>query len=150
LYFFQPAEKYLNKEKQDMFEAKEQNLEGIAHVEQIAGKLRSKECMEVMMSESMGGNAGHNRLAVNALADCRTGELAAFGNPQTMDRQLRENPRYALVTFLYDMGDVVARFRGQKGAPEGFVEVRFGQPLAPEAEANLKQAVERLKGNLSS
>ncbi len=48
--------------------------------------------------ESIGGNAGAGRFAVNALVDPKTGQIKAVGNPQNIPSGIKD--RYTRVTFL--------------------------------------------------
>lgn len=114
------------------------------HIQNIVRALESSEFQRNAMSESMGGNAGEGRLAVNAFADIETGEVILFGNIQDIRKEIRDNPKYAEVTFIcaLDIKQPNLKFvRVISGDPLG-----FGRKISGNAMANLEEAVKLANG----
>lgn len=70
----------------------------------IVSQFESQEFCDVWANESIGGNAGSNRAAINSFVDKETGEIIMFGNIQDIPDGIRHNRAFSEVTFLYDLG----------------------------------------------
>ena len=74
-------------------------------IQTIVEQLEEKGWMKVVLvNESIGGNAGRNRAAINGFARRDTGEIVAWGNLQDIEDDIRNSPDNTSVTFLYDFG----------------------------------------------
>ena len=71
--------------------------------------LSSSAFSSQMGKESMGGNAGKWRVAVNTMASSQTGEILQIGNIQDIDPVLRSDPNNMVLSFLVDFrtGEIV-------------------------------------------
>lgn len=115
-------------------------------IQTIVEQLEEKGWMQVLLNESIGGNAGHNRAAINGFARRDTGKIVAWGNIQDIEDGVRNNPDNASVTFLYDFGTSFEAIRRKllpnEIVPEYFVDVA-GSNLSADALANLREAIKR-------
>ena len=111
-----------------------------AAIQQIMAALQSDEFFDVAGEESIGGNAGQGRKAINAFANCETGEIVQFGNPQDIDQEVRDSQHYGIVTFVEKLRLT------QTDEPSHIEEVIAREEVfSPTAIANLTEAVTRLK-----
>lgn len=98
----------------------------------------------MLNTESVGGNAGRNQIAINAVVSRHTGEVRAFGNPQVISRDILQSPENAEVTFVYEAGNAVQRILGRADTfePGYFAAVRAGG-CSDTVIQNLNEAMER-------
>ncbi len=108
-------------------------------VRYIVKKFRERSWEKVLMEESIGGNAGSNKAAINAYIEKNTGKIIMFGNFQSLPKEIVSNSDYTSATFLYDYGNFfkIASNENLEVDPAFFEKVS-----APGAS---KQALENLK-----
>lgn len=80
------------------------NAERRKIIMKIVAQFESQEFYNVCVNESIGGNAGSNKAAINSFVDKETGEVIMFGNIQNIPDHIRYNSSFTGVTFLYDLG----------------------------------------------
>lgn len=97
-------------------------------------QLNSQKFSRVLLKESVGGNAGPGRAAVNVAVD-RSGRIVEVGNDQNLSKEVQDklqSGEYQNVAFLVNMtGD---------GSIEKWVS---DKSLSPEAKAAMDKAVSR-------
>jgi hypothetical protein len=95
----------------------------------------------VIPTESIGGNAGPDRFAVNGYVDSQTGRILAIGNPQDIPVEIKAQG--VRVTFHIELPSL-KKLLATPPAKEKIVAVSTSskKPLSPEAQAVL----EGLKG----
>jgi len=115
-----------------------EDLESERILNRIAHALNSPEATHAFNLDSLGGNTGDGKIAVNAFVDRRTGEIVAFGNPQHAPEKIKRNPdRYGEVTFAYR-----AVPDPKNGQAEGFFDVSSDDPrISAQALHNLKLGI---------
>lgn len=120
------------------------------YVSSILFKLDSEEFKKVLFLESVGGNAGRNRAAVNAWVNKETGEIMAIGNFQNFSKNLQEevveNPKNSDITFLFDFGTTFLKLAGKLDGPEvkeKIVEISGKNKISETAFTNIQKAVAR-------
>jgi len=133
----------MNTEKPEQFDIEEER-----QVESIVSKLKRREWWDVLMNESIGGNAGENRAGINAFADKKTGELIIFGNIQDLPKRITSSPEYEGVTLLYNLGNAFVRaLKPDKPLiPAYFEDVffdKFNGGMTDQAKKNLEEAIRR-------
>ncbi len=115
------------------------------------GKIFSDDFRNVLFKESMGGNAGRNRAAVNGLAD-KSGRIIIFGNlqnfPQEIQKKYHESEYYQftiLVTFGRGFGRGITEYAL-------FIEDQplLGEPMPETARAALQESVDTANQKISS
>lgn len=119
-------------------------------VEDIVEKLRESRWKEVLRRESIGGNAGPNRAAINCFVEKETGRIMMFGNLQDLPKEVTANPNNTEAIFIYNFGNMFQRIRNEnlKIEPEFFEKI-----LAPgasrQAKENLQEALNRFQREYS-
>lgn len=115
-----------------------------AAISSILQSFRDGQWQVVLNRESVGGNAGSNQAAINAIANRRTGEIRAFGNFQNIDPAIVKDPQNTEVTFVYNAGNVLQRMLGTATTfePARFVKIKTGD-CSEAGVANLHEAVRR-------
>ena len=110
-------------------------------INQIADKLTSPDFSEAWSGESVGGNAGENKVAVIAWVDKKTGKIIKFGVWREINKEIRGNPDLGEVIFLYDVG--LLSLQRDKFKPGHFVDVLNEGAVSEEAMADLKAAINK-------
>src|SRR3989344_828338 len=110
-------------------------------IEDIIDKFREGEWKEVLGKESIGGNAGPNRSAVNEFIDRETGRIAIFGNVQDLPEEITSNPDYIEASFIYNYGNSFERI-ANKNIDIDIEPEFFEKVIAPGAS---KEALENLR-----
>ena len=102
----------------------------------ILARLEGPEFADVLMLESIGGNAGAGSAGVNAYADRATGDIIQFGNVQDLRPEVTQNPSLTHVTFR-------VRPEIRPGDPPTQITELFDQynGLSPQARQNIDAAV---------
>jgi hypothetical protein len=115
-----------------------------AAIGSIVQSFRDGQWQVVLNRESVGGNAGSNQAAINAVANRRTGEIRAFGNFRDLDQSVVKDPQNTEVTFIYNAGNVLQRMLGTATTfePGRFVNIKTGD-CSEVGAANLHEAVRR-------
>lgn len=113
-------------------------------VRDIVKKFQEGSWKEVLMDESIGGNAGPNKAGVNAYIEKKTGRIIMFGNFQNLPKEVVSSPDYINITFIYDFGNTFQRVRNKNLVkdPEFFEKV-VALGVEKQALENLKEALIR-------
>ena len=116
----------------------------------IVNKLCSQEFAQEEISESIGGNAGENRVAVRAWVDKKTGRITKFGAIQYVKKEITSNPNFGEVIFIFNVGrwhvvrsDSEEKFVVDK---EGYFEdviAASDSNVSETAIGNLREAIRR-------
>lgn len=119
--------------------------EGQEVIAKIIESLRSQEFHTALSLESIGGNAGPNRAAINALVKSETGEIRYIGN-ETHIHQQQSEENLCRVVFLCDLTEIVKKIQNDEDTPsEGIVNIELVVPgqetLSEQAKINLEQAI---------
>jgi len=99
--------------------------------------LRSEKFTQAMSEESMGMNAGENKVAINTFTDKKTGRIIEFSNEPTLPEEQYPPDTYEDVTFVVRVFDP-----DKKEFSRPIIEsVRMDEDISNIASFNINRAV---------
>ncbi|MBI2058117.1 MAG: hypothetical protein HYT63_04045 [Candidatus Yanofskybacteria bacterium] len=133
----------MSQEKPKLNEVKKEAYSEEA-VADIVRKFQEGSWKKVLNEESVGGNAGANKAAINAYIEKKTGRIIIFGNYQYLPKEVVSNPDYTNAVFVYDFGNLFERLRsGSLDIEPGIFEKVSAPGASEQALENLKEALIR-------
>lgn len=135
-----------------MTEGSRDSLKEVTNDEAVQAKiveaLNSHDFHFALSTESIGGNAGRNRAAINTLVKSESGEIVYIGN-ETFIPQGESPESLSRAIFVCDLSEVVKQIQNEEQSQaNGKVHIELIIPdeetITDQARLNLQQALEKV------